>query len=354
MNAPLTAQQLVDALQQRWENPSPAQQEALGRMLWSDMLASHVGELLPRESFLQLYSTLMSKTLARYFWQLLPRESLERDLGRLRDSGQTLGELLGPETCSLLREAAERPFQPNRELVEQLLDQPLLRQALKSMVQKTIQQFLSQISSVATQGGGGGVGSGSARGSIVGVLGRSIAQRAEKAVQIGKTFVEGVGGTLFHQLEDQLHPFLSGFMQRSVKQLTEGLFSGEHQQELAQETRRSMLEVLLRTDLHVLMAEPTPEDVDRTLQGFEAFCARVTGMEPWQVALRGYLLTIYDALADQTLQSFMKRNRLSLDATPEVYQALGQLAYHYLTRPSIQTFLTAELQAVLGERSGSK
>ncbi|MFM7203576.1 MAG: hypothetical protein ACKO6N_22565 [Myxococcota bacterium] len=350
MNPPLTAQQLVMALQQRWEQPTPAQQETLGRALWSDMLASPLGELLPRETFLQLYSSLMSKTLARYIWQLLPRDLIERDLGRLRDSGQTLGELLGPETCSLLREGAERPFQPNRELVEQLLDQPLLRQALKSMVQKTIQQFLSQISSAATQGGGGS-GTGSARGSIVGVLGRSIAQRAEKAVQIGKTFVEGVGGTLFHQLEDQLHPFLSGFMQRSVKQLTEGLFSGEHQQELAQETRRSMLEVLLRTDLHVLMPEPTAEDVDRTLQGLEAFCARVTGLEPWQQALQTYLLTVYEVLAEQSLQSFMKRNRLSLDATPEVYQALGRLGYHYLTGAHFQSFLTAELQAVLGEKS---
>lgn len=338
---------LTQALAARWQSPSPEQQEALGRRLWAEMLASHIGELVPRETFLITYSTLMSRSVARYLWQTLPREQILADAETLRASGQTLGDILGPETCALLREGAERPWKPNRELTEKLLDQPLLRNALKTMVQKSFQQFLGQISTLGDKGGTGSSGQ-AARGSVLGALGRSFANRAEKAVQIGKTFMEGMGGTLFHQLEDQIQPFLTGFMQRSVKLLTESLFSGEGQAELAQQTRLQMLEVLLATEVRVLLPEPESGDLDHTLSVLEALSARLTGLEGWQDALRTYLLAFYDALADQPLETFMRRNRLNLDADPAAYQALGQLGYHMLNRPSVLGFLEEELQAVWG------
>lgn len=339
----LSPEGLQQALFHRWQAPTPAQQEALGHQLWADMLSAPLGELVPQPIFLEAYHKLMSRHLVRTIWQLIPRDLLLADIERLRASGQTLGDVLGPEVCSLLREGAEQPWKPNRELTEQLLDQPLLRQALKSMVQQILQQFLSSLSNFGQDKSGQ-----AARGSVFGALSRSIANRASTAVQIGKTFVEGVGGSLFSQLEDQIQPFLSGYMSRSVKLLTDGLFNAENSSELARETRLRVLEILFQMELGTLLTEPTPEDLDRVLMGVEALTARVTGMEAWQKALESYLLVVYRQLEPQTLQTFLQRNRISIDAEPAVYQALGALGYQALVRPGFQAFLLAELAAVMG------
>lgn len=337
-----TAEKLTAALFARWQAPSAAQQEALGRQLWTDMLQAPIGELLPLPVFLEAYHKLMTRHLVRTLWQLVPREQLLNDIERLRASGQCLEEILGPEVCSLLREGAEQPWKPNRELTERLLDQPLLRQALKNMVQQILQQFLSSLSSFGQDKSGQ-----AARGSVLGALSRSIASRASTAVQIGKTFVEGVGGTLLTQLEDQIQPFLSGYMSRSVKLLTDGLFNAENSSELARETRLRILDIILQMDLGGLLTEPTPEDLDRVLTILEAACSRLSANEAWQQTLEAYLVHVYDQLKDQSLRTFMQRNRVSTDASTEVFQSLGELGYRAISRPGFQSFLQAELAAVL-------
>lgn len=337
----MTPSRLKSALAARWQAPSQEQQDALGHLLWEGMLEQPLGQLIPRDAFREIFLALMNRALVRTLWQLVPRETLLHDLKRLRTSEKTLSELLGPETCGILREQAALPVTPNRELVERLLDQPLLRQALRSLLTTSIKQFLGQVSQFAPQGGAS-----SARGSIIGALGRSVAQRAEKAVQIGKTFVEGMGSSLFHQVEDQLQPFLAGYMSRAVHLLVDGLFAGEQQQNLGIEARQQILEILLTTDLKVLMSEPEAEPVERGLMGLEAFCARLTGLEPWQKALESYLLASFDALEGQTLRQIMQRHRMKVEGEPVAIRALGALGYRLLSRPPVLDFLEAELAAV--------
>lgn len=338
---PVTPSRLTAALHARWQNPSPSQQTAFGAMLWDGMLDQPIGVLLPAEAFSQIFLAIMNRMLVRTLWQLIPRDPVCADLQRLRLSGKTLADILGPETIAMLREQASLPVTPNRELVERLLDQPLLRQALRSLLTTSIKQFLSSVGQLAPQGGPS-----AARGSFIGALGRSVAQRAEKAVQIGKTFVEGVGSTLFHQVEDQLQPFLAGYMSKAVHLLVDGLFAGEQQQTLGIEARQQILEILLATDLKVLMSEPEAGQVERGLMGMEAFCARLTGLEPWQQALESYLLEVHRALQTQTLRQLMQRHRMKVEGEPAAIQALGALGYHLLSRPPVLAFLEAELQAV--------
>jgi hypothetical protein len=330
---------LAAALQARWQNPSAEQKQALGALWWQALLDSTVAEAIPRSSFDEAFTAVMTGEATHRLWQSLPREVILSDLHRLRSSGLTLGEIVGPEGARLLRDAAGGPWKPNRELTERLLDQPVLRQALRSMVQKTFQQFLSQINPL------GGPSSAPGRGSVLGAIGRGIASRAEKAAQIGKTFMEGVGGGLYKQLEDQLQPFLAGFMSRSVGLLTEGIFEGE-QAKLASEARVHGLEILLGTPLDVLLPPPEKDGLERNLCINEAIAAHVMSLPGYRDSFKRLADTLYDKAAARTVREVLAKFEIPAEAQPAFLEALGQIGYHYLSRPAMKDFLKAELEAI--------
>jgi hypothetical protein len=338
-----TPESLAQALSQRWQAATPEMHLAMGRRAWDGLLEVPVGELLPYPLVEETLKQVLVRHVVCAFFDRLPQENARLDIERLRASGLTLAEVLGPSACELLREGAQRPWKPNRELLEELLDQPMLRHALKNMVQKTIQQFLTQVAQLTPLGGGGAAGS--ARGSVLGALGRGIANRAEKAAQIGKTFMEGMGGTVFRQVEEQLQPFLSAFMGRSVKTLTEALFEGE-QAGLASEARLRALEVLLASPMSRLLAEATPEEHGHVHQVLRAISAHLVTLPGYREAIQRIALDFHTRLSARTLKQALSDYRLPEQPDPRFLEALGQLIYGHLSRQLTADFLREELAAV--------
>jgi len=331
---------LATALHQRWQHPTQEHKLHLGGLLWQEMRTTRLGDLLPESAIDELYTALMTEAFTRALYRTLPQDRMLEDLKRVHGADITLAEVLGPEATRLLKAEAQRPWKPNRALLEELLDQPLLRQALGNMVQKAIRQFLSSVKPI------GSSAREAARGSVLGTLGRGLAHRAEKAAQIGKTFMEGVGGGLYRQVEAQLQPFLAGFMSRSVQLLTEGLFEGG-KSGMGTEARVRILETILESPLHRLMPEPDPVGLARRLKIGEAVSAHLAAKSDYRDAIREVVHDLYQDVQDVPLEEHLKRLELPLEIEPGFQEALGQMAYHHLSRASTLRFLEAELEAVM-------
>jgi len=181
---------------------------------------------------------------------------------------------------------------------------------------------------------------------VLGTIGRGLANRAEKAAQIGKTFMEGVGGGLYRQVEEQLQPFLAGFMNRSVQTLTEGLFEGEEAKQAAEEARRNVIETLLRTPLSRLMPEPAAEGLEFHLKLNEAIAAHVTGLAGYRESIHQLTRTQLERGQKKTLRTVLTDLKLSLEPPDAFLETLGGMQMQTLSRPESLAFLQEELKAV--------
>ncbi len=324
---------------ERWKSPTVEQKRDLGARIWQDFLGERVCEVVTEEGIDTLLPLLLTEDPARAFWTQVPVDTVVSEAEGLRTSGLKLRDLLGPDAVAHLETHVTQGGRPNRKLIEQMMDQPYVRQALKNLVQRGIQQFL--------QGLRPNLGARKVPGGrVLGTIGRGLAHRAERAARAGKSLVEGVGGGLYKQLEEQLQPFLSGFMNRSVQTLSEVLFEGEEQARLAKEARLHVLRVLLDAPLSSLLPPPSPDQVRRQLTLAGHVAAHQVREEGHRERIERVVRAVYAQWADREIREVLMAFGLATDPPVELQEALGQLAYRVLARPSTLAFLEQELGAV--------
>ncbi len=324
---------------ERWQHPTAEQKQELGALIWRDLLKGPVRALVTQEGLDSVLPLLLTEQAARAVWAHLPKEAILSEAEGIHASDVKVRDLLGPDAVAHLKKMGGKGGRPNRKLIEQMMDQPYIRQALRNLVQRSIQQFLQQFRP-------GAVGRKVPGGRVLGTIGRGIAHRAERAAKAGKSLVEGVGGTLYRQLEEQLQPFLAGFMNRSVQILGEVLFEGEEQARLARDARLHVLEVLLDAPVSSLFPPPSAEQLDDQVQLAAHVAAHLMGVEQHRERVERLVRAVYGLWADRTVQELLEAFDLPVAPPGPVLEAIGEVAYTVLTGPSAQTFLEQELEAI--------
>lgn len=334
------------ALAERWASPDEASHMRLGQALWGDLLITPIGEVVPEGLVSPMVARVIGEGVAREFWGRISRQGIEEEILRMKASGWTLMDVVGEEGAERLRREAQRPNEPNRELITRLLDQPLLRQALKETLQTGLQQFLSQLGESLPFGKSQvGPSGGMARGVIGEVgrgFGRGFARKVKATAAIGKTWMEGMGvGQAF---EDQIQPFLASYANKAVAGLTENLMSGDRS-ELAAEARVNILETLLETPLDELLPEPDLSRIDLRLRTISAIAGHVAEAVVDQPHVAASVEAWLKGLRSETFGEAMERLGVETEAEEALLLALGQVGHGALSRPGFLGWLEEEMKA---------
>ncbi len=325
-------------MKERWQQPSPAQLQALGTALWDDLLQRPVKDLVTRPGLDAVLPLLLTEQAAQAVWRQVPREVLLEEARAVHASDLKVRDFLGEEAVAHLKATAGQGHKPNRQLIEKMLDQPYFKSALKNLVQQSIQQFLQQFRP--------GAGAKVPGGRVLGSVGRSIAHRAGRAAKAGKTLVEGIGGGIYRQLEEQLQPFLAGFMNRSVQTLGQVLFEGEEQARLAQEARLHVLEVILDAPISAVMPPPSEARFEQQLTLAQHVAAHLVRTDEHRARIQRVVHAIYQQWADKTIEEVLNAYALPVEPQTPLLEALGQLAFTLLTGEAVQRFLEQEVEGV--------
>ncbi|MFV8756229.1 hypothetical protein ACNOYE_37250 [Nannocystaceae bacterium ST9] len=165
-------------------------------------------------------------------------QRLEQALGRADQLHGTLGDKLPITVLAPLQKALARPYQPDRELVEALLDHPSTRSILREVLQANVLEFAKRMRSMFPEGrpasGGGGL--------------------ASKLAGMAKGVAAAVGSELEKQLEPKVEGFVDDILGVAVRMMIDRVGSEEFAPEFAK-WRVDVLLALLDHPLDRLIAE---------------------------------------------------------------------------------------------------
>lgn len=166
-------------------------------------------------------------------------QRVEDALGRADQLSGTIGDRLPITVLAPIQTALGRPYQPDRALVEALLDHPSTRAILREVLQANLLEFAKRMRSIIpevgrSQAGGGGL--------------------ASKLAGMAKGVASAVGGELEKQLEPKVEGFVDDILGVAIRMMIDRVGSQEFAPEFAK-WRVDVLMALIDHPLDRLIAE---------------------------------------------------------------------------------------------------
>jgi hypothetical protein len=260
---------------------------------------------------------------------------VEAALGRADRMSGTLGDRLPVTVLAPLQKALGRPYQPDRALVEALLDHPSTRAIMREVLVANVLEFAKRMRSIIPEvgrssGGGGGL--------------------ASKLAGMAKGVASAVGSELEKQLEPKVEGFVDDILGVAIRMMVDRVGSEEFAPEFAK-WRVDVMMALIDHPLDRLIAE-------RHKYPSADFAADVAAILRALASWRGLAERIEDVLreliAEQghvSARDFLAGSGLEQAWRPQLEQALVDQAALIVASDAFADWL-GELVAELPEQPG--
>lgn len=262
------------------------------------------------------------------------REQVDRVLARAleqaRGDDRSLRDRLPAEVVNGLVEVAGRPFSPEPELLERLVDQPAVRRLLRFVLEDTIRRVARNIGRV--DDALGGLGQRAARRGRA--LGRSLlGDVAKVASDLARTVEKEVEGAF----EARLRDLADEATRRAVQLLVQKLADPDDPETFAA-LRQSVLDVVLDTPVRDLAAEIDKLDPEELTQVIVRTLRRGLEREGIVDELAGRIEQLLDEAGDGTLDAWLREVELHDVWTRTTHQLVTERLRDLVAEPAFEAW----------------
>ncbi len=255
------------------------------------------------------------------------RERVEQALARAGKLHGTLGDELPITVLDPLQRALGRPYQPDRELVEALLDHPSTRTIVREVLQANLLEFAKRMRSMVPDVGRPASGGGF----------------ASKLAGMAKGVAAAVGSELEKQLEPKVEGFVDDILGVAVRMMIDRISSAEFAPEFAK-WRVDVLLALLAHPLDRLVANRAASgQSDPGQSSFATDIAAIVGaLATWRGLGEKIEAGLGEIIAEhghRTPREFLAGSGLEQVWRPTIEQAVSEQLRHWVATDGFSDWL---------------